>query len=57
MIGEEFIPIEIPRVREELISTQGKPSPLFNRLFSTQDDLSERMGDELMNWIKNNLNS
>jgi len=57
MIGEEFIPIEIPRVREELISTQGKPSPLFNRLFSTQNDLSERMGDELMNWIKNNLNS
>ena len=57
MISEEFIPIEIPRVREELISTQGKPSPLFNRLFSTQDDLSERMGDELMNWIKNNLNS
>lgn len=57
MMLEEFTPLSIPQVREELVSTEGKPSPLFNRLFSTQNDLTENMGDELMNWIKNNLNS
>jgi thymidylate synthase len=56
MLDEEFIPKQIPEVREELISAFGKPSPLFNRLFSTQNDRSEIMGDELMAWIKNNLN-
>ena len=56
MLDEEFVPKQIPEVREELISAFGKPSPLFNRLFSTQNDRSEIMGDELMAWIKNNLN-
>lgn len=57
MIKEDFKPIKIPQVREELVSVEGKPSPLFNRLFSTQNDNSSTNGDELMTWIKNNLNS
>lgn len=57
MIREDFIPHQIPKVREELVSVKGKPSPLFSRLFSTQNDLNEKVGDELMHWIKNKLNS
>ena len=57
MIKEDFKSLRIPQVREELVSVEGKPSPLFNRLFSTQNDNSSTNGDELMTWIKNNLNS
>lgn len=57
MIREDFIPHQIPKVREELVSVKGKPSPLFSRLFSTQNDPNEKVGDELMHWIKNKLNS
>lgn len=57
MVEEEFEPVKIPQVREELVSVKGKPSPLFNRLFSTQDDPNYIVNDELMNWIKTNLKS
>jgi thymidylate synthase len=57
MIREDFVPHQIPKVREELVSVKGKPSPLFSRLFSTQNDPNEKVGDELMHWIKNKLNS
>jgi len=56
MLTDDFVPKQIPRVKEELISVKGEPSLLLNNLFSTQSNVLETIDDELMTWIKNNLN-
>jgi thymidylate synthase len=57
MISHKFEPISIPAVEHNLITEDGSPTSAFSYLFDVQDRVVGGTGDDLFDWILNNLNS
>jgi thymidylate synthase len=55
MIKHKFEPVSIPKVECNLITTDGSPTSAFSYLFEVQDRIPAATGDDLFDWILNNL--